>query len=57
MRFNNEIMTYNFIKNEVEHYVYKMTSGSTTFVLLYVDNIILIMNAIGMLSLVKACYK
>src|SRR5262249_21959515 len=45
----------NFIKNEDESCVYKKTSGSAiTFLVLYVDDILLIGNDVGMLSSVKA---
>ena len=55
MRFDEEIRSYNFIKNEDEPCVYKKISGSTiTFLVLYVDDILLIRNDVGMLSSVKA---
>src|SRR5262249_49314876 len=45
----------NFIKNEDESCVYKKTSGSAiTFLVLYVDDILLIGNDVGMISTVKA---
>ena len=55
MRFDEVIRSYDFIKNEDEPCVYKKISGSTiTFRALYVDDILLIENNIGMLSSVKA---
>ena len=42
MRFDETIRYYEFIKNEDESYVYKKINGSAiTFVVLYVDNILL----------------
>ena len=55
MRFDEAIRSYDFIKNEVEPRVYKKISGSAiTFLVLYVDDILLIGNDVGMLSSVKA---
>ena len=55
MRFDEAIRSYKFIKNEDEPCVYKKIIGSAiTFVVLYVDDILLIGNDVGMLSLVKA---
>ena len=54
MRFDVPIRSYEFIKNEDEPCVYKKISGSAiTFVVLYVDDILLIENDVGMLSSVK----
>ena len=48
------IISYDFIKNEEEPYAYNKISGSAiTFLILYVGNILLIGNYVGMLSLVK----
>ena len=53
-RFDEAVRTYGFIKNEDEPCVYKMVSGSkTTFLVLYVDDILLIDNDIGMLTNIK----
>ena len=55
MRFDEAIRSYDFIKNEDEPYVYKKISGSSiTFLVLYVDDILLIGNDVDMLSSVKA---
>ena len=55
MRFDEAIRSSDFIKNEDEPCVYKMFSGSAiTFLVIYVDNILLIGNDAGMLSSVKA---
>ena len=55
MRFDKTVRSYNFIKNEDEPCVYKKISGSAiTFLVLYVDDILLIGNDVGMLSSVKA---
>ena len=44
-----------FVKNEVAPYVYRKVSGSiVTFLVLYVDDILIIGNDVGMLSIVKA---
>ena len=54
MRFDEAIRSYDFIKNEDEPCVYKKISGSAiTFLVLYVDDILLIGNDVGMLSSVK----
>ena len=54
MRFDEAIRSYDFIKNEDEPCVYKKVSGNTiTFLVLYVDDILLIGNDVGMLSSVK----
>ena len=53
-RFNDMIKMFDFIKNEEEPCVYKKINGSTvTFLLLYMDNILLIGNDIPMLTSVK----
>ena len=54
MRFDEAIRSYDFIKNEDESCVYKKISESTiTFLVLYVDDILLIGNDVGRLSSVK----
>ena len=54
MRFDEAIRSYDFIKNEDKPCVYKKISGSAiTFLILYVDDILLIGNDVGMLSSVK----
>ena len=51
------IYSYNFIKNEDEPCVYKKVSGSQiTFLVLYVDDILLIGNDVGMMTSMKVCY-
>ena len=56
MRVDEAIISYDFIKNEDEPCVYKKISGSSiTFLVIYVDDIRLIENDVGILSLVKAC--
>jgi hypothetical protein len=53
-RFDEAVRSYDFIKNEDEPCVYKKVSGSKiTFLVLYVDDILLIGNDIGMLTSVK----
>ena len=53
-RFDEAIQSFGFIKNEDEPCVYKKVSGSQlTFLVLYVDDILLIGNDIGMLTNVK----
>ena len=50
MRFDVTIRSYDFIKNEDEPCVYKKISGSAiTFLVLYVDDILLIGNDVGTL--------
>ena len=52
--FNDVIKIFDFIKNEKEPCVYKKISGSAiTFLVLYVDDIVLIGNDIPMLTSVK----
>ena len=54
--FDEAIKSFDFIKNEDESYVYKKVSGSMiTFLVLYVDDILLIENNISMLTMVKRC--
>ena len=54
MRFNKIIRSYDYIKNEEKPCVYKKITGSAiTFFVLFVDNILLIMNNVGTLSLVN----
>ena len=54
MRFDETIRSYDFIKNEDKTCVYKKINGSAiTFLVLYVDDILLIGNDVGMLSSVK----
>ena len=49
---------FGFIKNEEEACVYKKESGcSVTFLILYVDDILLIVNDIHMLESVKTSLK
>ena len=55
LRFDQKIKEFGFIKNEDEPCVYKKTSGSyVTFLILYVDDILIIGNNIPMLKDVKA---
>ena len=55
MRFDEAIKSYDFIKNKDEPYVYKeITRRATTFLVLYVDDNLLIENDKGILSSVKA---
>ena len=54
IRFDKTVKEFDFIKNEDEPCVYKKTSGSTiVFLVLYVDDILLIRNDIPMLQSVK----
>ena len=56
-RFNDVIKIFDFIKNE-EPCVYKKNSKSTvTFLVLYLDDILLIENNIPMLILVKVWFS
>ena len=51
IHFNDMIKSFDFIKNEEEPCVYKKISGSAiTFLILYVDDILLIGNNIPMLT-------
>ena len=55
MRFEEVIRSYDFIKNEDEPCVYKKISGGTiTILVFYVDDFLLIGKDVGMLSSVKA---
>jgi len=55
LRFDEVIKGFGFIKNEEEPCVYKRTSGSAlVFLVLYVDDILLIGNNIPMLDAVKS---
>lgn len=52
--FDGVVKSFDFIKNEDELSVYKKPSGSAiTFMVLYVDEILLIRNDVGMPTLVK----
>ena len=52
--FDEPICSYDFIKNEDEPCVYKKVSGSQiTFLVLYVDDILLIGNDVDMMTSVK----
>lgn len=54
LRFDETIKRFDFIKNEDEPCVYKKTSGSAVvFLILYVDNILLMENDVPMLQSVK----
>ncbi|KAG8501098.1 hypothetical protein CXB51_003177 [Gossypium anomalum] len=54
LRFNNAIKEFGFIKNEDEPCVYKEVSGSTiTFLVLYVDDILIMGNDIPTLQSIK----
>ena len=54
LHFDEVVKGFNFIKNEDEPCVYKKVSGSKlTFLVLYVDDILLIGNDIGMLTTTK----
>jgi hypothetical protein len=58
LRFDEVIKGFGFIKNEEEPCVYKRTSGSAlVFLVLYVDDILLIGNNIPMLDAVKSSLK
>ena len=55
LHFDDVIRLSGFIKNEEESCVYKRVSGSmVVFLVLYVDDILIIGNDIGMLQSVKA---
>ena len=55
LRFDEVVRNYGFVKNEDEPCVYRKSSGSIiSFLVLYVDDILLIGNDIGALSSVKA---
>ena len=54
-RFDEIIKEYDFIQNEDDPCVYKKVSGrALTFIILYVDDVLLIGNDIPMLTSVKA---
>ena len=58
IRFDEVVKGFGFIKNEDEPCVYKNASGSTlVFLVLYVDDILLIENDIPMLEAVKTSLK
>ena len=55
IRFDKAVKSYDFIKNEDEPCVYKkVKDNAIIFLVLYVVDILLIGNDVGMLSLVKA---
>ena len=54
-RFDEIIRLSGFIKNEEEPCVYKKVSGSMiVFLVLYIDDILIIENDIGLMQIVKA---
>ncbi|KAL0428211.1 UNVERIFIED_CONTAM: hypothetical protein Slati_2995900 [Sesamum latifolium] len=54
--FDEVIRGYDFIKNDYDPCIYKKISGSlVAYLVLYVDDIILIGNNIKMLGDIKAC--
>jgi hypothetical protein len=54
MRFDEVVKGFGFVKNVEETCIYKKVSGSTVvFLILYVDDILLIENDIPMLAAVK----
>ena len=54
MHFNKVIKTYSFIKNGEESYIYKWANGPVVvFLILYVDDILLIENDISALQGIK----
>jgi hypothetical protein len=58
MRFDEVVKEFGFIKNVEEPYVYKKVSGSTVvFLVLYVDDILLIENDISMMKVVKSSLR
>lgn len=58
IRFDEVVKGFGFIKNEEESCVYKKVSGSSlVFLILYVDDILLIGNDIPMLEVVKTSLK
>ena len=58
IRFDEVVKEFGFIKNEEEACVYKKESGSSVaFLILYVDDILLIGNDIPMLESVKTSLK
>ena len=53
-RFDEAIRSYDFIKNEDESCIYKKVNGSQlTFLVLYIDDILLIGNDVGVMTSVK----
>ncbi|MCF6770711.1 reverse transcriptase domain-containing protein, partial [Corynebacterium parakroppenstedtii] len=55
--FDEIIKEYDFVQNEDDHCVYKKTRGrALTFIVLYVDDVLLIGNDIPMLTSVKASF-
>jgi len=58
IRFDEVVKGFGFIKNEEEACVYKKASGSSVvFLILYVDDILLIRNDIPMLDSIKTSMK
>jgi hypothetical protein len=58
MHFNEVVNELDFIKNVEEHCVYNKVSGSVDiFLVLYVDDILLIRNDIPMLEVVKSLLR
>jgi Reverse transcriptase (RNA-dependent DNA polymerase) len=58
LRFDEEVRKFDFIKCEEESCVYRKTSGSViAFLILYVDDILLMENDIPLLQLAKFSLK
>jgi hypothetical protein len=58
LRFDEEVKEFGFIKSVEESCVYKKVSGSTViFLVLYVDDILLIRNDIPMMEVVKSSLR
>ena len=58
IRFNEAVKEFGFIKNDCDHCVFKKVSGSSVaFLILYVDDILLIGNDVQMLESVKDSLK
>ena len=58
LRFDEEVKAFGFVKNEEEPCIYKKASGSTVvFLVLYVDDILLIGNDIPMLNAAKSSLR
>jgi Reverse transcriptase (RNA-dependent DNA polymerase) len=58
LRFDEEVKKFDFVKCEEEPCVYRKTSGSViAFLILYVDDILLIGNDIPLLQLAKSSLK
>ncbi len=54
IHFNGAIKSFGFINNEDEPYVYKKVSKSAiNFLILYMDDILLMDNNIGILTIIK----